>query len=324
MLNMKFNFCSFTPLWYNELMKKFLLSVILCLVACTNVFASEIEEDYLDMAASSCIMGEYRTAIEYLDKILYINPSNKKAQDLKKGLTHILSGDKNSYVLALNPALQKAMEYKLQGNEQGEYQALMNASSQPNSYLAYYYLGNFYRDRKDFLKALDSYNAALSVKPDFAQAYLASGITLFEFGKYESALNPLDKYLTFVPDDDLAYAMKSRAEFQIGMTENAKIDNDKAIELNDCPMYQFDRAKILYKLGDYTEAKNLFTKLLPDIQTSKIYEYLGYCDLALGDYMSALMNIDKASILTDGDEYLENKYNEIKEMLEKNNEQTQE
>ena len=60
--------------------------------------------------------------------------------------------------------------------------------------------------------------------------------------------------------------------------------------------------------------------LLSDIQTSKIYEYMGLCDIAKQDYMSALMNIDKAIILSDDDEYLENKYNEIKEILENNNE----
>ena len=35
--------------------------------------------------------------------------------------------------------------------------------------------------------------------------------------------------------------------------------------------------------------------------------------------MSALLNIDKALILSDDDEYLQNKYNEIKEILESNN-----
>ena len=44
---------------------------------------------------------------------------------------------------------------------------------------------------------------------------------------------------------------------------------------------------------------------------------MGLCDYAMGDYMSALMNIDKAFILSDDDEYLQNKYNEIKEILEK-------
>ena len=66
---MKFKFCSFSPLCYNKLMKKFLLSIILCLIVCGNVYASEIEEDYLDMASSYCVTGEYKMAIEYLDKI---------------------------------------------------------------------------------------------------------------------------------------------------------------------------------------------------------------------------------------------------------------
>ena len=45
---------------------------------------------------------------------------------------------------------------------------------------------------------------------------------------------------------------------------------------------------------------------------------MGYCDIALEDYMSALMNINKALILSDDDEFLEIKYNEIKDILEKN------
>ena len=47
---------------------------------------------------------------------------------------------------------------------------------------------------------------------------------------------------------------------------------------------------------------------------------MGLCDIAKQDYMSALMIIDKAIRLSDDDEYLENKYNEIKEILENNNE----
>ncbi|MCM1339682.1 MAG: tetratricopeptide repeat protein [Muribaculaceae bacterium] len=305
-------------------MRKFLLSIIIGMLITVPVAANEVEEDYLDMAAGYCVKGEYALAMDYLDKILMINSANTRVMNLKKGLTHIMNNDMQSYVAGVNPQVKQAHEYKRAGSDQGELQSLKNAAAQANSYLAYYYLGNFYRDRQDYLHALDSYNAALSAKPDFVQAYLASGITLFEAGKYESALNPLDKYITFVPDDDLAYAVKSRAEFQLGMMVEAKADNDKAISLNDCSQYQFDRAKLLYKAGEYNAAKNLFQALLSDIQNSKIYEYLGYCDFALGDYVNSLMNIDKAIILSDGDEYLENRYNEIKEMLENSNAQTEE
>lgn len=301
-------------------MKKFLLSIILSLAVCCSlpVMADEIEEDYLDIAANYCVIGDYNSAMGYLDKILAINPNNKQVLDLKKGLYHVISQDKKTYITGVNPLIKQAQEYKRVGDEKMELTTLMQASQSENAYLAYYFLGNYFRDKHNFLKALDAYNSALSARPDFAQAYLSSAITLFDVGRYDSVLNPIDKYLTFVPQDDLAYAIKSRAEFELGMLDESKVDNDKAIEINNCPEYQFDRAKILYKSGQYKDAKNIFTELLPDIQTSKIYEYMSYCDYAMNDYMNALINLDKAIILSDDDEYLENKYNEIKEMLENN------
>ncbi|MBE7713641.1 MAG: tetratricopeptide repeat protein [Cyanobacteria bacterium SIG26] len=301
-------------------MKRLLLSIMLSAALFINspVMAEDFLEDYLDITANYCVTGQYDLAMEYLDKILLKYPDNKQAMDLKRGLSHVISGDKKTYILAVNPSIKNAQEYKRLGNTQGEYESLINGTQNPNAYLAHYYLGNFYRDRLNYSKALDSYNAALSARPNFAQAYLASALTLFEIGKYESALNPIEKYISLVPNDDLAYATKSRIEFQLGMMQESTTDIYKAISINDCPEYQFDRAKLLYKQGNYSEAKNLFTKLLPNIQTSKIYEYMGFCDLAMNDYMSALMNIDKAIILSNDDEFLENKYNEIKRILESN------
>jgi tetratricopeptide (TPR) repeat protein len=66
----------------------------------------------------------------------------------------------------------------------------------------------------------------------------------------------------------------------------------------------------------------LLKKLLPVIQTSKTYEYLGLCDFALKDYTNALMDFDKAILLSNEDEYLEARYNEIKEILEGNQNET--
>ena len=305
---------------YNASMKKLILSLILGLAVCCNlpVFAGEMEEDYLDIAANYCVVGDYESAMVYLDKILEINPNNKQVNDLKKGLAHVIAKDKKTFVSSVNPHVKQAHEYKRVGAIKKEFSSLIDGTESNNAYLAYYYLGNFHRDNNDFLRAIDTYNAALAVKPDFAQAYLAAALTLYDVKRYQSVIEPIDKYLTFNPKDDLAYAVKSRAEFELGMLDEAKKDNDKAIELNNCPEYQFDRAKLLYKSEKYQEAKDIFSELLPDIQTSKTYEYMGLCDFAMKNYMSALMNIDKALILSDDDEYLQNKYNEIKEILESN------
>lgn len=302
-------------------MKKVLLFLIISAISISvnlPALSDEIEEDYLDIASNYCVLGDYNSAIEYLDKILTINPNNQQVITLKRGLTHIITKDKKSFVDSVNPTIREAQEYKRMGDEKMELATLKQAAETENAYLAYYYLGNFYRSKNDYLHAIDAYNASVSARADFAPAYLTSAIVLFDMGKFEAVINPIDKYLTFNPNDDLAYAIKSRAEFAMGMIDESQKDNEKAIELNNCPEYQFDRAKILYKLERYEDSKNLFTELLPDIQTSKIYEYMGLCDYATKNYTSALMNIDKALILSEDDEYLENKYNEIKEILESN------
>lgn len=307
-------------------MKKILLSLtfILSLSCFIPALASEIEDDYLDIAANYCVVGDYNSAVQYLDKILRINPSNKHAMDLKNGLNHVISKDNKSFIDNVSPLVRQAMEYKRIGDETKEWNTLVKATGDSNAYLAFYYLGNFYRSKKEYKNALNAYNEASSARNDFAPAYLGTAIVLFEMGQFNSAINPLDKYLTFNPEDDLAYAMKSRAEFELGMLTQAKTDNDIARELNDCPEYKFDQAKILYKLGSYQDALNIFKNLLNDIQTSKIYEYMGLCNIELNNYAQALTDFDRAILLSNDDKYLEMKYNEVKQLLENKNNETSE
>ena len=302
-------------------MKRFLLLLLLVSLGILPVLSNEIEDDYLDIAANYCVVGDYNSAMTYLDKILQINPSNKHAADLKRGLNHVILKDKQSFIDNVSPLVREAMEYKRTGNETKEWDTLVKATERENSYLAYYYLGNFYREKQEYKNALNAYSASTSARTDFAPAYLGTAIVLYEMGQYNGVLNPADKYLSFNPEDDLAYAMKARAEFELGMISAAKEDNEIAIKINDCPEYQFDRAKILYKEGSPKEAKKLFESLLNDIQTSKIYEYMGLCDMDLGNYSNAVTDFDRAILLSKDDKYLEMKYNEAKQLLEnKNNE----
>ncbi len=300
-------------------MKRILSALIICVLACcVCVKANEVEDDYLDIAANYCVVGDYNSAMEYLDKILKINPDNKQAQNLKRGLSHVISGDKSTFIANVSPLTKQAMEYQRAGNDKEELNTLLKATQSQNAYIAYYYLGNYYRARKDYKNALDAYNASSSARSDFAPAYLTSAIVLYEMGQYQAVLNPIDKYLTFNPNDDLAYAVKSRAEFALGMLSESKSDNTVALDINNCPEYNFDKAKILYKEGKFQESRDLFKSLLNDIQTSKIYEYMGLCDMALNDYKNALVDFDRAILLSDDDEYLEMKYNEVKSILESN------
>lgn len=303
-------------------MKKVLLAAFIVLSLCSvSVAANEIEDDYFDIAANYCVLGDYDSAMQYLDKILKINPDNKRASDLKNGLNHVINKDNKSFIDNVSPLVRQAMEYKRAGDETKEWNTLVKATEEANAYLAYYYLGNFYRSKKEYKNALNAFSASSSARSDFAPAYLGTAIVLYDMGQFKSVINPIDKYLSFNPDDDLAYAIKSRAEFELGMIYEAENDNNTALKINTCPEYQFDKAKILYAKGKYSESLSLFKKLLSDIQISKIYEYMGLCNMALKNYTQALTDFDRAILLSNDDEYLEMKYNEVKRLLEnKNNE----
>ena len=86
-------------------MKKILILSLLFFAASNFLpaYSSELEDDYLDIASNYCVVGDYNSALEYLEKVLRVNPSNQKALDLKKGLNHVISGDKKSFIENVNP-----------------------------------------------------------------------------------------------------------------------------------------------------------------------------------------------------------------------------
>ena len=97
----------------------------------------------------------------------------------------------------------------------------------------------------------------------------------------------------------------------------AENDIKKALSIDENLSCLLIEAKILYLKGDYKTAREKLNILTSNMQTAEVYKYLGLCDYALHNYASALLNIDKAIILSDDDKNLNSKYDEIKSELEK-------
>lgn len=229
-------------------MKKLLL--LLLMFPCINVFANEITEDYFDIAANYALQGNYTDALNYVNKILEIEPSNIEAQKVR--YTLIRATGTNS----VKP---------VQTNIQNE---LTDAAS--------------YIEKKDF----------------------------------QNALNILNKYLLRSPNSDIAYALRAEVNLNLNNLSAAESDIKKAVSIEENISYLLTEAKILYYQRKYEAAKTKLNLLSRNIQTSEVFKYLGLCDYAENDYMSALLNIDKAIILSDDDKNLNSTYNEIKNVLE--------
>lgn len=295
------------------MMKRLLITGLFLSLLFCSAQANEITEDYFDIATNYCIEGNYIEAANYLDKILLIEPENKNVQDLRNGLKHIIQGNNTSFILSKSPAVQKAVNAKKSGNRELELSAL----SSGNDFWAYYFLGEYYKNTKNYSQAVTYYIKSVNAKPTFIQCYLQIAVCYFELKNYEQSVSYLNQYLKANPQDDFAYALRARAKANMNNNSEALNDILTAVALENSIDYRFMEGKILYSMKRYEQAKQKLEALTDEIQTSEIYKYIGLSNYELGNYTEALINLDKAIILSDDDKTLSVRYNEMKSRIEK-------
>ena len=294
-------------------MKKFLLTLLLSSV-CLGVCANEITEDYFDIATNYCIEGNYTEAVSYLNKILSVEPDNKTVLDLRNGLNQIIKGNNTSFIYAKSNAVKQAMNAKKNGTRENEVTALTTA----NDYWANYFLGQYYKQNKNYTNAISYFIKSVNAKPNLTQCYLQIAICHYELKNYSQALTYINQYLKINQQDDFAYSLRARIQGNLGEDNLALNDIVTASAIENSVEYQFLEAKILYKLKRYSQALEKFKNLTSDIQTAEIYKYIGLCQAELKNYPEALINLEKSIILFDDDKTVNLKYNEVKSRIENN------
>ena len=293
-------------------MKKFIL---LCLIfPCLAVCANEVTEDYFDIASDYATYGKYSDAMIYVDKILQIEPNNADAKDLKNTLIRVTNPNAKSYLTYNDKTIQQAQQYKKQGERNRQISTLASAT---NDFWSIFLLAQYYRDNGDYNNAISYFQKATNLKPDYSQNYLGLAQCYSEMGDYKNAVNNLNKYIGYNQNSDIAYALRANANLNLNSLSEAEDDIKRALEIEENISYLLIEAKILYYKGDYDDAREKLNLLSRNIQTSEVYKYLGLCDYAQNNLTSALLNIDKAIILSDDDKELNSTYNNIKATLDK-------
>lgn len=293
-------------------MKKF---VLLCLIfPCIAVSSNEITEDYFDIATNYSTYGKYSDATNYLDKILQIEPLNNEAKELKNTILRVTNPSSQSYLSTKNQSIKTANTYKKKGDISQAISTLISAS---NEYWAAYSLAELYRDNEDYNNALTYYAKAESINANYPQTYIGKANVYYCMKDYQNALKNINKYLTYNKSSDIGYTLRAKINVNLNNINDAELDIKKAISVDTNLSYLLLEAKILYLKGDYKTARDKLNIISANIQTSEVYKYIGLCDYAMGNYTSALLNLDKAIILSDDDKTINSKYNEIKLMLDK-------
>ncbi|MFO7722514.1 MAG: tetratricopeptide repeat protein [Bacteroidales bacterium] len=163
-------------------------------------------------------------------------------------------------------------------------------STNPESPFAHTYLGGAYFFSEQPLKAIQSYDKAIALKPDFREAVLNRGITLASVGEHKKAINDFSNYLILLPGDTMTLAYRAASYIETGNYDDAKADLailHNAGQVTEKTLYQSGLSNLL--TGDYEAAKGYLDQLL--IQSPSKTQYLkvaALADLMQGDADGAI------------------------------------
>jgi len=103
----------------------------------------------------------------------------------------------------------------------------------PNNYLVFFHWGDYYQSQGRMEQALEQFDKALELKPDYQRAHLRRGETYDAMGNAISAIMDYNEVLKVNPRSAVAYNDKGWAYFEMGDKVQARINFDSAIAIDD-------------------------------------------------------------------------------------------
>lgn len=255
-----------------------------------NVVCSS--EYYNSKGQEFYIKKEFDKAIKYFYKA--INADNKNAKAYNNLGTVYLLKRNNSAAVAFfkkanaldktftQPLVNLAMLYKQTGKSQKQLYYLNAAiKANPKDFMAYYSLGDYYRDKLDYDNAISYYKETIKISPQFAQTYLDLAVCFYETKQYNYALIALAQYKELYPDSDYDYYLTAKTNYALEKYDDAKANIEKAISINNTNEYQLELAKIEFNLQNFREAMKILHNIGTDNDNTEVTNYMALCDFYL-------------------------------------------
>lgn len=162
--------------------------------------------------------------------------------------------------------------------------------------VAYNNRGKYYREQKQFDKAMADYDEMLRIKPDDFNGYNSRGRLLFDQGNPGKALADFNRSIELNPGFAKAYSNRGavygmRKDYQLAIS-----DLTKSLELDPMELDAYsNRALAYFSLGRYKEAEADCDKYLELRQDeASMWDFGAVCYLNMKKYDSALVYSDKA------------------------------
>jgi tetratricopeptide (TPR) repeat protein len=201
----------------------------------------------------------------------------------------------------------KADDFLIQGRdkyEKGDYQGAIQAFNQaiqlnPNYEDAYLSRGATRRNLGDNQGASADYDQALRIAPNFAEVYVNRGVTRSELGDKQGAIADYNQALQINPNLAYAYYNRGTARYELGDNQGAIADYNEALRINPNFAEAYNnRGRPRYGLGDKQGAIADFNEALR-INPNLAYAYgnRGIARDNLGEKQGAIQDYQKAADL---------------------------
>lgn len=266
----------------------------------------DYNSDYYNMKGQEFYKKrDYNEAIGYFFKAINLNKRNAQAYN-NLAMTYWIKNNPEcaiKYFKKANsinrgytqPLVNLSNLYKQLGDKSAQVYYLKKAiKHNPNDYLAYYWLGEYYRSEGFYPTAIENYKEVVKINPKFSQAYLSLAMSFFETEDFNYTIMALGQYLELCPSSDYAYFLLAKTNLALCRYADAKVNVQKAIEINNNNEYQYVLAQIDYYLEDYPQALIVFQKLLNTGASAELFNYAGLCNYKMKNIDAAIANFNKA------------------------------
>ncbi|MEI6370115.1 MAG: tetratricopeptide repeat-containing serine protease family protein [Nostocales cyanobacterium ELA608] len=205
-------------------------------------------------------------ALAAINKAIQLQPNNPNLYNQK----YVVLSDLKRYkeaAAAINKAIElspRAAFYNNRGNvrnELGDKQGAIDDYNQaikinPNYANAYYNRGNVRDDLGDKQGAIDDYNLAIKINPNYALAYNNRGNARADLGDKPRAIDDFNLAIKINPNLAQAYNNRGVVRDELGDKPGAIDDYTQAIKFNPNLAQAYgNRAYVYYQLGDKQKAR---------------------------------------------------------------------
>ena len=143
----------------------------------------------------------------------------------------------------------------------------------------YYNKGCDYYNKGDYATAVEYFDKALEIDPNYVEAWNIKAIALLELERYDEAIKCYDKLIELNPKDTGYWCLKISLLEKLGRYEEAIECYDKATEINPnkATMWISEKGLALYLIGKKYEGLKCINKALeidPNFDDAKLYKWL--------------------------------------------------